>query len=164
MVIAILTTQFALAGQPSIADGPVVGEGAQEITVLMTGIQPGSRFDAKMNGQELTLTDPGIGVHLGTFKSDPKRSAHLVISDVRGQEKREVYDGLVFLTDQYHESIAFRYEDATKRAFRIPAAPSANVELALNQDFNYLIAFGWGGLSLGYLGVMALFFRRRNAA
>jgi hypothetical protein len=153
----ILALVAALSAAPPQAPGDVPGD--QTVTVLVRGMAGADVLEAERVGVEtLPLVDPGIGVRTCAFHGPPARFLQLRLVRGTGAARRSIYDGMVVLSDQEHETVAFQYQD--KEAVRIPIAPSARIELALDQRVTWWVSFGWGALALGYVGLMGILWTR----
>lgn len=139
------------------------GEGTQTVTIFVRGVDKQTDITAEWSGVgTITLADPGIGVVSGGFRSEPARFMQLRLTAVGGGESFTIYDGLIVLADASNESIAFEYV-RRKAARRIPVAPSARVDLALDERATWWVGFGWGALALCWVGLMgALWAFRRG--
>jgi len=167
LALAALTlVRPALAWLPEEGGEPVQGEGDQTVTVLLRGVAGGHRVEAWL-GQDsaMILQDMGGGMQAASFRTTPARSCRLTLFDVSGENRSELFDGLVILADQHREILAFQVEQrhGVSRALRIPLTPALQSELALDQRLPYLVAFGWGALCLVYLGFLAVLWRRSRA-
>ena len=138
----------------------------QTVTLVLQGVQAGDVVTAiDGDGRTTRLTDPGIGVLVGHIEGPPRRQMQVrMVAATHNGPPREIYEGLLLLTDAEHETVAFAYDPRRElHARRVPSTPSARTELALDQRATWWVAFGWAGIvtlwSLG-LGV-AWAIRRR---
>jgi hypothetical protein len=107
------------------------------------------------------MADPGLGLLAAEFHGPPVRFLQLRLTLETNGERRPIYDGMIVLADKEHERIAFQFQD--REAVRLPMAPSAQTEIALDQRTTWWISFGWGALTLGWVGLMAALWARTRA-
>ncbi|MFZ5480901.1 MAG: hypothetical protein ACOZNI_29340 [Myxococcota bacterium] len=128
----------------------------QVVRVLLKGGEPGMAVLAERPGQPaVEMTDPGIGVLAAELRGDPARFLPLRLVGRTTTGDRVLYDGTLVLADARAETVAFTYS-RDYGARRIPVAPSAKVDLALDPRTSVWISFGWGGLAVAYFAVLAL--------
>ncbi|MDP2309603.1 MAG: hypothetical protein Q8P18_26520 [Pseudomonadota bacterium] len=150
------------AGNPGAAPAPAGNPGDQRVTVYFRGVPSGSRVQAQRGGEAPTaMVDAGIGALVVELFAPPARflQLRLVQQDERGAPY-PVYDGLVVLSDPAHETIAFQYQD--RQALRLPVSPSAGTEVSLDQRTTWWVSFGWGALSLSWLGLLGVMWALRS--
>lgn len=128
----------------------------QVVVVYLQDAPDGSWTVRREEEAPVTLTDPGIGVRTAELRGEARRFAHLRIDGTGGT----LYDGTVVTTDTEREVIAFRYDRG--ELARVPVAPSARVELALDPRTSWWVTFGWGALGLGWLAVAGMAWARRR--
>ena len=126
----------------------------QVVVVYLEGAPDGTYTARRDEGEPVPLVDPGIGVRTAELRSEPARFAHLRI-----QGAGTLYDGIVATPDALHETVAFRYEGG--EVARVPVAPSARVELALDPRTSWWVTFGWGALGAAWLVAAGVLGRRR---
>jgi hypothetical protein len=134
---------------------------SQALTVYVRGADAQTTISAsRPDLGTITLSDPGIGLVQGTFVGTPVRFTQLeLLATVRGSTF-PVYDGLVVLSDAREDTIAFQFDG--HRARRIPIAPSARIDIALDERVNWWIAFGWGALALAWAGLLGTLWTLRQ--
>lgn len=161
----------ALAGDIDPSSIRAVGDGAQSITVLITDLDGRVKPRVEHLGQGLSVdAQPiGEGTQAATLRVEPRRFAHLQVTDTASTPPTVLYSGLLTLPDQDAELVAFRYRSWTAqgrtrtRLSRVPLVPYTRTDLDWG-DQPVVIASGvWGGLVLLYAGLMAgLFLARRR--
>lgn len=135
---------------------PTAGQGSQALVVLMKGVGSGVTIEAERAGVgTITLQDPGIGLLRGRFYGEPARFAQLKLTAVSGENRRPIYDALVIVGDAEEEILAFAYSD-DGAARRIPVAPSARVDVALDPATAQRVAFGWAAIGLGWVAITGI--------
>ncbi len=157
ILLTLLASLSAQGQQPT--PGQAAKAPQQQITIQLVKAPAGAKIYAERIGYEtIRLKDNGAAVLEGTFDADPMRSLQLRIDQRDAQGTRELWDGLALLTDQAHERIAFSYEigGAGARAVRIPACPAPTPATDQEPSKPYIVAMGWSGLALVYIGFLAV--------
>ena len=126
----------------------------QIVTVIVQGAQGNERvYIEPADGPPIPLTDPGRGVLSADLHGSPSRFLQLRLVQGDGASRHIVYDGLIVLTDQTHETVGFVFSGGN--AVRVPISPSAQVNLAVDPRVSWWMSFGWGALSLGFVALFA---------
>lgn len=161
LIVALVSMALASGGP---GDAPVLAAAQfmaapadQRVTVYFRGAPSGVRVQAQRGDDTPTpMADSGTGVLAAELVGPPARFLQLrLLLQSPGGAAYPVYDGLVVLSDPTHETLAFQYQD--QQVLRLPVAPSARTEVALDQRTTWWVSFAWGALSLlwvGFLGVM----------
>lgn len=138
------------------------GTGPQAVTVVVRGLDAGTTVEAERPGTgAITLRDPGLGYVQGTFHGEPARFMQLRLTAVRRQGRREIFDGLVVLSDTRADTVAFAY-DVAGVARRVALAPPVRTDVALDPRVTWWVSAGWGALALGYVGFVGVMWALRR--
>ena len=118
----------AMAGDIDPSAIRAVGEGAQSITVLITDLDGHVKPRVEHLGQGLSVDAQPIdeGTQAATLRLEPRRFAHLQVTDTATTPPAVLYSGLLTLPDQDAELVAFRYRAWTAQGRTRYAANTAN--------------------------------------
>jgi hypothetical protein len=134
---------------------PTFGTGTQSITIMITEVPPTTKVIAERIGSG-TLSLEGSGNSLyGTFQGDPARFIQLRLS-MENQGRHQLFDGVLPLSDAFREVLAFEVvgEGPQAHALRIPDAPVAAPDVAVDPRMAAGVRFGWGSLILVYVAAL----------
>ena len=136
----------------------------QRITVRLQGAPAEAQIFAERVGHEtVQLVDNSSALLEAHFDAQPSRTAHLRLVE-GGPDGELLWDGLALLSDGVHTHIAFSYvvEGEQHRAARVATCPAPTPVGGSEPLGPHLLALGWGGLVLGYLGFLVLGWRVRG--
>ncbi|MCB9745163.1 MAG: hypothetical protein H6740_21420 [Alphaproteobacteria bacterium] len=162
----------ALATTIDLAHAPRVGDGPQQISVVLTELSGEVRPRVQHLGLDLQVDagNVGEGARAATLLAEPRRFAHLQIVDAAQAPPVVLFSGLITLADQDRNMVAFRYKEWTtpngvknQLLTRVPLVPYTRVDVA--RDEGPIIATGaaWAVIVLVYVAVMVgLFLVRRR--
>jgi hypothetical protein len=131
----------------------------QRITIqLRDAPQEHSYYVQRPGFEPLPLEDNGAAVLEVSIEAPPARSVQLTLRQDDPSYGTTLWHGLAMLGDRNQERIAFGYENDQGRvsAVRVAASPSLHPAAAGSASRAYLLAMGWGGLVLGYLGLLVV--------
>ncbi|MES2639091.1 MAG: hypothetical protein V4850_06395 [Myxococcota bacterium] len=184
LLVALVSLALATGGPGDIPAGPPSGAsvgapsgappnvgstakntpapGDQRVTVYFRGAPAGVRVQAQRGEDAPTpMADSGTGVLSADLYGPPARFLQLrLLLQPQNGAAYPVYDGLVVLTDPAHETLAFQFQD--QQALRLPVAPSARTEVALDQRTTWWVSFAWGALSLAWVGLLGVLWALRS--
>ncbi|MDP2314491.1 MAG: hypothetical protein Q8P41_16430 [Pseudomonadota bacterium] len=155
---AVNTMPSGVGALPASAGAP----GDQRVTVYFRGVPSGATVLAQRGeAAPVPMADSGTGVLAADLYGPPARflQLRLLFAD-RDDTAHPVYDGLIVLADPAHAIIAFQYQD--QQALRLPVAPSARTAVALDQRITWWVGFGWGALSLAWVGILGVMWALRS--
>ncbi|MCB9764586.1 MAG: hypothetical protein H6739_32730 [Alphaproteobacteria bacterium] len=167
MTLALALLPLALAADIDLAQAPVVGDGPQSITVVLTDLPGHVRPEVQHLGLGLSVDARGIGqdARAGTIRGEPRRFAHIQVVDKAKTPPAVLYSGLAVLPDQNREVMAFKYREWTdgrgqpqQMLTRVPLVPYTRVEFARDEVPVVLIGGVWATLALLYAVAMAVLF------
>lgn len=135
--------------------------GPQRVTVVMQGLATGVEIVATHDGTVVPLADPGRGLPQASFTGPPARFFPLRLVARDNARERQIYDGMIALVDADQETITFAYEQSGA-ARRVAASPSAEVPYLQDDASARSVASIWGGLTLGWVGLMGIAWARKR--
>jgi len=139
--------------------GPAPSEALQQLTVQVHGVPSDLTITAERGGTErIELTDNGAALLVGELVGPPARSVQLRLLQRGPAGETEIWQGIAMLGDHRQQTLAFSYElqDQWPRVERVPASPPLHSATGDEPAGAYHIALGWGGLVLGYLGILVV--------
>jgi hypothetical protein len=131
---------------------PTFGTGTQSITIMVSEVPPSAKIMAERVGSGvLSLEGSGNSLY-GTFQGDPARFMQLRLS-MENQGRHQLFEGVLPLADAYREVLAFTVvgEGPQAHALRVPDAPVAAPDVAVDPRVGNNIRFGWGALVMLYV-------------
>lgn len=134
------------------------GTGSQAIVVAVSGVPAGTTLVVERPGVgAVALRDPGSGYVQGTFHGEPARFANLrVYAQDAGGARRDLFDGMVVLSDARRDTIAYTFDRDGKLA-RLPIAPSLfPTPLAADPNGPWRVSLGWAALAFAYVGLLGV--------
>ncbi len=142
------------------ADG--AAEGDHLVRIHVRGLPANYELEARRGDERpIHLVDNGTGVLTGDLHGPPARFLTLELIELAPNGVRtSLYDGLVVLTDPAHDVVAFHYQE--RQLLRVPVAPSARLEIALDQRATWWVSFGWAAISAVWLGVLGVMWALRS--
>lgn len=151
----VLVAALAFAGDAPLPD--TVGTGPQAITIAVSGVDAGTTLVVERPGVgTIALRDPGTGFVQGTFNGEPARFAQLRVYAQDTKGRRDLFDGLVVLSDARRDTVAFAL-DRDGAFARLPIAPSLHAAaLARDPTGPWRVSMGWAALAFGYVGLLGV--------
>lgn len=149
---------LACLGAGGQAPPPEAPQATQRVTVQLRGAPAESSFFVQRVGEQaIPLQDNAAALLEASLALEPARSVQLRLLE-GGPEGATLWDGLVLLTDQRQATVAFSYviEGERRAAARVASCPAPTPPAGSEPSGPWLLALGWGGLVLGYLGVLVL--------
>lgn len=134
---------------------PTFGVGTQSITIMVSEVPPSAKILAeRVGGGSLSLEGNNDSLY-GTFQGEPARFIQLRLS-MDNQGRHQLFDGVLPLSDATREVLAFEIvgEGPQAHALRVPDAPVAAPDVALDPRSAAAVRFGWGALVLVYVASM----------
>lgn len=134
---------------------PTFGTGTQSITVMVSEVPVSTKIIAERVGSgSLSLEGTGTSLY-GTFQGDPARFMQLRLS-IENQGRHQLFDGVLPLSDAFREVLAFEIvgEGPQAHALRVPDAPVAAPDVAVDPRVEEGVRFGWGALVMVYVAAM----------